>query len=107
MARNSVLSIDNKLLIYKTMLRPILSYACPVWTYSCKSLRRQLQAAQNGILRMICNDPWYIRNSQIRKELRIEDLCDFYCRLSRALYDKQELLDNPVVVNYCYDTRDP
>ncbi|KFM66338.1 RNA-directed DNA polymerase from mobile element jockey, partial [Stegodyphus mimosarum] len=56
-ARNSVLSIDNKFLIYKSMLRLILSYACPVWAYSCKSLRKRQQAAQNGEIRQICNVP--------------------------------------------------
>ncbi|KFM83187.1 putative RNA-directed DNA polymerase from transposon BS, partial [Stegodyphus mimosarum] len=32
-ARNSVLSVDNKLVIYKTMLRSIITYAGPVWSY--------------------------------------------------------------------------
>ncbi|KFM71667.1 RNA-directed DNA polymerase from mobile element jockey, partial [Stegodyphus mimosarum] len=71
-ARNSVLSIDNKLLIYKTMLRSILCYACPVWAYSNKSIRSKLQTAQNCVLRQIVCAPWYIRNAKIHEELKIE-----------------------------------
>ncbi|GFY31017.1 hypothetical protein TNCV_4359241 [Trichonephila clavipes] len=29
--RNSYLSIENKVLLYTAVMRPILAYACPVW----------------------------------------------------------------------------
>ncbi|GBM02815.1 hypothetical protein AVEN_51999-1 [Araneus ventricosus] len=34
--RNSKLSLKNKLLLYKTILRPIMAYASPVWGGSCE-----------------------------------------------------------------------
>ncbi|KFM59099.1 RNA-directed DNA polymerase from mobile element jockey, partial [Stegodyphus mimosarum] len=94
-ARNSVLSIDNKLLIYKTVLRPILCYACPVWAYSCKSSRKRLQRVQNLILRQITNAPWYIRNSKIHEELKVEEICKFYGRLARKFYANLPNIENP------------
>ncbi|GBM25257.1 RNA-directed DNA polymerase from mobile element jockey, partial [Araneus ventricosus] len=36
-ARNSKMTRSNKLLIYTAFLRPVLSYACPVWGYAAKS----------------------------------------------------------------------
>jgi hypothetical protein len=36
-AKNSKLSIDNKLLLYKTSIRPIMTYASPVWARLSKT----------------------------------------------------------------------
>ncbi|GBN41095.1 RNA-directed DNA polymerase from mobile element jockey [Araneus ventricosus] len=36
-SRNSILSIQNKLLIYQAYLRLILTYASPVWAFTAKS----------------------------------------------------------------------
>lgn len=35
--RNSCLSTSNKLLIYKAIVRPAITYACPVWSFTCKT----------------------------------------------------------------------
>ena len=49
----SSLSSRAKLLIYKTYIRPTMTYAAPAWGFIPKSCMRRLQAVQNRALRLI------------------------------------------------------
>ncbi|GFT85677.1 uncharacterized protein TNCV_4253831 [Trichonephila clavipes] len=60
-ARNSALSRENKLLIYKLILRPILTYAAPIWVHAARSYINQIEVSQSIILRQILNDRWFMR----------------------------------------------
>ncbi|CAG4980711.1 unnamed protein product [Colias eurytheme] len=59
MGRNSVLSVDNKLLIYNTVLKPIWTYGVPLWGTASKSNIMCIQRIQNHILRTITSAPWF------------------------------------------------
>ncbi|GBN46928.1 RNA-directed DNA polymerase from mobile element jockey [Araneus ventricosus] len=54
-ARNSKMTRSNMLLIYTAYLRPVLSYACPVWGYAAKSNIKLLEKEQNLLIRNICH----------------------------------------------------
>lgn len=56
--RNSKLSQDNKNLIFKSIVRPILTYGAPVWRHSALTHRKKLQIIQNKTLKIINNLPW-------------------------------------------------
>ncbi|GBM46320.1 hypothetical protein AVEN_195272-1 [Araneus ventricosus] len=60
--RKFKLSLSNKLLLYKSLVRPVMSYASPVWGAAAKSNIKNLESAQNIIARQITNSPWFIRN---------------------------------------------
>ncbi|GFT09364.1 probable RNA-directed DNA polymerase from transposon BS [Trichonephila clavipes] len=47
--RNSKMDMFNKVLLYTAVLRPILSYGCPVWGYAAKSNVKILETAQNSL----------------------------------------------------------
>ncbi|GFW95195.1 probable RNA-directed DNA polymerase from transposon X-element [Trichonephila clavipes] len=51
--RNSHMSLENKVLLYTAVLRPILSYASPVWGYAAKSNIKILEVSQNSLIRRI------------------------------------------------------
>jgi hypothetical protein len=51
-ARTSKLSLTNKLLIYKTILKPTWTYGIPLWGTAAQSHIEILQRLQNKILRM-------------------------------------------------------
>jgi len=53
------LSIENKFLIYKIILKPIRTYGIPLWGTASNSNIEILQRYQNKILRAIANAPWY------------------------------------------------
>ncbi|GFT23446.1 RNA-directed DNA polymerase from mobile element jockey [Trichonephila clavipes] len=60
--QKSKLSRHNKLLIYTLILKPLLTYASPVWGHAAKTNINLLETSQNVIIRQICNAHWYMRN---------------------------------------------
>jgi len=69
--RNSELTLDNKLLVYKSILKPLWTYGIQLWGTASKSNLSILQRFQNKVLRSIVNAPWYVTSSSIEKDLRI------------------------------------
>ena len=49
--KNSKLSCNNKLIIYKVIVRPAMLYACPVWSMTSRTNFLKLQIQQNKFLR--------------------------------------------------------
>lgn len=74
LARNSKLSVDNKLLIYKMILKPVWMYGIQLWGSACNSNITIIQRVQNGILRTITNAPWFLTNSEIHKASEIKTI---------------------------------
>lgn len=56
--KKSKLSTNNKMIIFKTIVRPIMLYASPVWMNAAHSHIKHLQIAQNKCLKIIYNLPW-------------------------------------------------
>lgn len=54
-SRRSPLNIQNKVLLYKVAIRPVFSYACPIFVDAAKCHTRKLQVLQNKTLRLILN----------------------------------------------------
>lgn len=56
--RRSKLSLKNKIIIYKSIIRPILTYSTPVWHEMAASHQKQLQIMQNKCLKSIFGLDW-------------------------------------------------
>ena len=69
--KNSPLSLENKLLIYKTVLKPIWTYGIAIWGCASKSNVSVIQRYQSKLLRTITNAPWYVTNQTLHSDLRI------------------------------------
>ena len=69
--KHSPLSLENKLLIYKTILKPILTYGIVLWGCASKSNIAIMQRYQSKILRTITNAPWYVTNQTLHTDLQI------------------------------------
>lgn len=69
--KNSKLSIDNKLLIYKSIIRPIWTYGAEIWGSAAKTNVNIIQRFQSKVLRTICGAPNYVTNNVIQQDLRI------------------------------------
>jgi len=69
--RKSELSLEKKLLIYKTILKPIWTYSIPLWGTASNSNIEILQRFQNKVLRSIVNAPWYVPNTLLHTDLQI------------------------------------
>jgi hypothetical protein len=60
-----------KLLIYKTVLRPVWSYGIELWGCTASSNIDIIQRYQSKMLRSITNAPWYVTNQTLHQDLRI------------------------------------
>lgn len=80
--RRSKLSQDNKILLYKVAIRPIMSYACPIFIDAAKTHLRKLQVKQNKILRMILNAPYDTRITTLHTMANIETIHEHFLKLT-------------------------
>jgi len=69
--KHSSLSLENKLLIYKTVLKPVWTYGIELWGCATKSNITVIQRYQSKILRTITNAPWYVSNQTLHSDLHI------------------------------------
>jgi hypothetical protein len=71
LGQKSELSTSNKLLIYKTILKPIWTYRVQLWGTASTSNIEILERFQSKPLRMIVDATWYVPNMVIRRDLQI------------------------------------
>jgi hypothetical protein len=67
----SELSLANKVLLYKTILKPVWTYGIPLWGSVSHSNIEILQRFQNKVLRTIVNASWYIPNKLLHTDLQM------------------------------------
>jgi hypothetical protein len=84
LGRNSELSIHNKIILYKQVLRPVWSYGIQLWGCASASNIQMIQRFQNKVLKCIVNAPWYIRNSDLHHDLEIETVTDTIARCANS-----------------------
>lgn len=70
--KNSKLTMNNKLLIYKTIIKPIWTYGLQIWGTASKTNIKIIQRQQSKILRTIVNAEWYVTNDNLHKDLGIK-----------------------------------
>jgi hypothetical protein len=65
------MSLDSKVLLYKTVIKPIWTYGIELWGCASKSSITIMQRSQSKILRMITNAPWYVTNQDLHEDLNV------------------------------------
>lgn len=86
--RRSFLNFKNKNLIFKCVLRPILSYASPVWYKAANSHLKKMQIIQNKCLKIINNQPWRYSTRLLHLETGYEKFTDFIMRQNLNYFNK-------------------
>jgi hypothetical protein len=69
--RHSPLSLENKILIYKTVLKPVWTYGFELWGCASHSNIEIIQRYQSKLLLTITNAPWYVTNHNLHADLHI------------------------------------
>jgi hypothetical protein len=69
--RKSQLSLENKITIYKAIIKPVWTYGIELCGYSRPSNTKILLTIQSKTLRKLANAPWYISNVTLHNDLRI------------------------------------
>jgi hypothetical protein len=69
--RKSQLSPENKLLVYKVILKPVRTYGVQLWGTASNSNLEILERFQSKVLRIITDAPWYVPNTVTKHDLQI------------------------------------
>lgn len=95
--KKSALGTDNKLLIYKLCIRPILTYAAPVWSLTCASNFAKLQRVQNRALKIAANLPRLHGTAEVHESLDFPLLHSHVHSLTTKFFDKVKLSSNSLI----------
>jgi hypothetical protein len=74
--RKSQLSLENKVTIYKAIIKLVWTYGIELWGCSKPSNTKILQTFQSKTLRKLANAPWYISTVTLHNDLRIPYLTE-------------------------------
>ena len=95
--RKSKLSGENKLLIYKTILKPIWTYGLELWGTAKFSNIKRIQSFQSKVLRTIVNAPFYVTNKTLHHDLNIPFILDLIPAKFSKFHQNLSHHPNPVV----------
>ena len=82
--RKCKLSVDNKILIYNQVLKPVWTYGILLRSCTCKSSLDIIQRFQNKALRLITNCPWYVRDSDLQRDIGIPPVADVIQKFAKS-----------------------
>lgn len=88
--RGAKTSLKLKVMLYKSIIRPILLYACPAWAATRRVDRKKLQILQNKVTRRLTNAPWYVRNTIIQRDLGLESIDSCILTTSHNHFSKSQ-----------------
>ena len=86
LAPSSTLSPVNKRLIYLQIIRPIITYAAPVWCSISKTQFNRMQRIQNKFLRCITSAGRYTRIDDLHQMANIERIDTFVTEISEKFF---------------------
>jgi hypothetical protein len=95
--RNSKAQKETKIHAYRAVVRPILTYACPIFANCAECHFRKLQIQQNKILRMALNADFFTKNIEIHKKTNIPTVREFVDKISSNFYTRAKSHKNPLV----------
>jgi hypothetical protein len=99
LGRKSKLSTSIKLLIYKTILKPVCTYGIQLWGTASTSNMKILERFQSKALRMIVDAPWYVLNTVIRRDLQTPTVIEEIHRYSSQYSTRLSAHPNDLIVN--------
>jgi len=95
----SNMPLKTKLLIYKQVIRPAMSYGFQLWGSAKKSNISILQSFQSINLRTITGAPWYVSNHTLHKDLKILTLPELASCYFKKFHNDTQNHPNPLISN--------
>jgi hypothetical protein len=74
--KKSDLSVRNRVLLYKQLIRPMMDYTCAAWRSAASTHVRRLQVLQSKCLRLANGAFWYVSNRQIHEDMDVPVFAD-------------------------------
>lgn len=107
---NKNLSTNAKIICYLLLIRPILTYAAPIWWNTGAALMEILRAFERSCIR-ICLGQYrttesdyheYINNKKLLNLANIPRIDNFIIKLTRGYFKKIINIDNEIIKNFKY-----
>jgi hypothetical protein len=95
----SKLSISNKLLAYKVILKPIWTYGIQLWGSASISNIEILERFQGKVLPIITDERWYVPNMVLRQDLQITSVKEEIHKFSTQYRDRLYRHPNDLTVH--------
>jgi hypothetical protein len=95
--KNSTVPLQSKITLYRSYIRPILTYACPVFANAAKTHIQKMQVTQNKNLRMVLSAPFRTRINLLHKRTNIPTVKNFITKLTENFYRQSAKSDNGLV----------
>jgi hypothetical protein len=99
LGRESKLSTGNKLLMCRTILKQIWTYRIQLWGTASTSNIEILERFQPKALRMIVDEPWFVPNTVIRRDLQTPTVTEAIRRYSSRYSARLSAHPNDLIVN--------
>lgn len=99
MSRKSNLSLENKIMIYKCILKPVWLYAAQIWGTASNTNIQKLQRFQSKVLRQICNAPWYVTNQRLHHDLQLPTVSEAISAVNSRYKTRLSCHPNPLATD--------
>lgn len=99
LGKNSQLSLRNKLLVYKAAFKPIWTYGIQLWGTASNSNIEILERFQSKILRAMTGAPYFIPNSEIREDVKVNTVKSEVVKFSAKYLKRLETHSNTLAIN--------
>jgi hypothetical protein len=99
LARDSPLTITNKMLLNKLLLRSMITYAAPVWSSTSLTNYPHLQVYQSKCLHVIGNFPRRTPISNLHDHLQIIPIHQFIYHVTDKFFMSCPMHSNPLIRN--------
>lgn len=99
--RHSKLNPQNKLLIFKCILLPIILYACPIWGRCAETHKKALQITQNQVLKLVYNLPYLYSTERLHINTHTMFVNTNIFNTSHTFYQNCTHSSNPIIAAIC------
>ena len=97
--RKSQLSLANKLLVYKVILKPIWTYGVQLWGSASASDLEILERFQSKVLRIITVAPWYVPSTVLKSDLQVPTVTQEVKNYSATYRQRLDVYPNSLAKN--------
>ncbi|GBP82284.1 Probable RNA-directed DNA polymerase from transposon BS [Eumeta japonica] len=97
--RKSKMSLRNKRTLYLMCIRPVMTYACPVFAHAAPNIIKKLQKIQNKFCRQATDAHWCVKNSVLHRDLELPTINKFMKDASKRFFDMAQNHPNLLIVS--------
>jgi hypothetical protein len=93
----SRLTLNNKILIYNSIIKPLWTYGLELWGSTKPTNLQKIQSLQSKIIRKIANAPYYVSNITLHNDLKVPFVRDLVTTRYNKFHSSLSHHINPLV----------